>query len=87
MKCYRKGLTSEIILEITMPAGKEKEWHFDRERLLRLLGTYFIVQEIRDLTNLQASLTCIELDQAGKEQSRVTVRFGEIIPFFNGHNF
>jgi len=87
MKCYRKGLTSEIILEITMPSGKEKEWHFNRERLFRLLGTYFIVQEIRDLSKHQATLTCIELDQAGKERARETVRFSEIIPFFNGHNF
>ena len=87
MKCYRNGLTSEIILEITMPSRKEKEWHFNRERLIRLLGTYFIVQEIRDLSKHQARLTCIELNQGGKEQARETVRFDEIIPFLNGHNF
>jgi len=86
IKCYRNGLTSEIILELTSPAVGDRR-PITREGVISMLGTYFIVQEIRDLTKHQVSLTCFELDSGGKELGRVTVRFEEILPFFNGHDF
>lgn len=86
LKCYREGTSAKIFVEVRRPQDGKSELP-SREALIELLGTYFIVQEIRDLSKHQATFTWIEQDMAGKELGSVTVAFSEILPFYNGHDF
>lgn len=86
MKCYREGNSSKILVVIRMPTRDENK-RLSREALIELLGTYFIVQEIRDLSKHKVTLTWIEQNMAGEERERLTVAFSEILPHYNGHDF
>lgn len=86
LKCYRKGTSSKIIVECRAPTRDDGS-RISRDGLIKLLGTYFIVQEIRDLSQHQVTLTWIKQDMTGEERERITVAFGEIIPHLQGHDF
>lgn len=86
LKCYREGTSSKIFVECRVPTRKDEK-RVSRDTLIDLLGTYFIVQEIRDLSKHQVTLTWIQQDMTGEERERITVAFHEIIPHLGGHDF
>jgi hypothetical protein len=86
VKCYREGTTSKIFVVFRIPTRNDNK-RLSREALIELLGTYFIVQEIRDLSKHHVTLTWIEQNMGGQEQERLTVAFSEILPHYNAHDF